>query len=56
MIETGSEYGLLDFNKLGFMFAIQKIDPREGKMETVQYTIEVDGSETLDEIPMVECF
>ena len=56
MIETESRYEAFDFYKLGYRFAIQKIDPRRGRIETTTKSWSVDGRESEKEIPMVDCY
>ena len=56
MIEAESKYELLDLYKLGFMFAIEKIDPRRGKVTMTAESSSVNGNETAENIPMVDCY
>ena len=55
MIETDSKYGLLDFGQLGYMFAIEKIDPRQGKLTAYTETYYPDGEKDFEKIHMVDC-
>ena len=45
----------IDLYKLGYMFALHKIDPKIGRIKASQTTWHWDGEKTKIDIPMVDC-
>ena len=55
MIERASHYEGFDMMELGFMFALEKIDKRVGKVRTSAHSWTSDGVRNRTEINMVDC-
>ena len=55
MLEFESHHARMDLYELGFMFAIQTIDPRVGKVKAESNEWEADGKRNPVEIDLVDC-
>ena len=55
MIESESHHSKMDLYELGFMFAIQTIDPRVGRVKALSNEWEADGKFNPVEIDLVDC-